>query len=74
MNLGKKFLPLVAPYCAIPRDCLGDTPPIACYGVSGVSTDQLGAIPLPPFLSVSPLESMRSGGAIARRSFKGQHD
>ena len=25
---------------------------------------QLGAIPPPPFLSVSPLESMRSGGAI----------
>ena len=25
---------------------------------------QLGAIPSPPFLSVSPLESMRSGGAI----------
>ena len=26
--------------------------------------DQLGAIPPPPFLSVSPLESIRSGGAI----------
>ena len=26
--------------------------------------DQVGAIPPPPFLSVSPLESMRSGGAI----------
>ena len=25
---------------------------------------QLGAIPCPPFLSVSPVESMRSGGAI----------
>ena len=25
---------------------------------------QLGAIPPPPFLSVAPLESMRSGGAI----------
>ena len=25
---------------------------------------QLGAIPPPPFLSASPLESMRSGGAI----------
>ena len=25
---------------------------------------QLGAIPLPPFLSVAPLESMRSGGAL----------
>ena len=25
---------------------------------------QLGAIPSPPFLSVSPVESMRSGGAI----------
>ena len=41
---------LVAPYCAMPRDYLSDTPP--------------GAIPPPPFLSVSPLESMRSGGAI----------
>ena len=26
--------------------------------------DHLGAIPPPPFLSMSPLESMRSGGAI----------
>ena len=35
------------------------------FGVSLVSQHgQLGAIPPPPFLSVSPLESMRSGGAI----------
>ena len=39
---------LVAPYCAIPRDYLSDTPLLRA----------------PPFLSVSPLESMRSGGAI----------
>ena len=39
-------------------------PPIARYGVLVSQHGQLGAIPLPPFLSVSPLESMRSGGAI----------
>ena len=38
-------------------------PPIACYGVFAVSQhDQLGA--MPPFLSLLPSESMRSGGAI----------
>ena len=34
------------------------------YGVFGVSTWPIGAIPPPPFLSVSPLEYMRSRGAI----------
>ena len=38
--------------------------PIARYGVLVSQHGQLGAIPPPPFLSVSPLESMRSGGAI----------
>ena len=39
-------------------------PPIARYGFLVSQHGQLGAIPLPLFLSVSPLESMRSGGAI----------
>ena len=41
-------------------------PPIARYGVFGVSTWPIGYdTPSPsPFLSVSPLKSMRSGGAI----------
>ena len=40
-------------------------PPIVRYGVFDVSTWPIGVrYPLPPFLSVSPLESMRSGGAI----------
>ena len=37
-------------------------PPLARYGVFGVSNRV--RYPLPPFLSVSPLESMRSAGAI----------
>ena len=55
---------LVAPYCAIPRDYLSDTPLIARYGVLVSQHGQLGAIPTPPFLSISPLESMRIGGAM----------
>ena len=46
-------------------------PPIARYGVfqNLVSQHgQLGAIPAPLFLSVSPLERMRSGGAIPPHS------
>ena len=39
-------------------------PPIARYGVFGVSTWRLGWDTPSPFLSVSPVESMRSGGAI----------
>ena len=39
-------------------------PPIARYGVLVSQHGQLGAIPPPPFLSLSPFESMRSGGAI----------
>ena len=58
------ILPLVAQYCAIPRDYLSDTPPLRAMGLLVSQHDQLGAIPPLPFLSVSPLESMRSGGAI----------
>ena len=56
----------MAPYCAIPRDYLSDTPrgAIARYGVFGVSAWPIGCDTPSPFLSVSPLESMRSGGAI----------
>ena len=39
-------------------------PPIACYGVFGVSTWPIGCNTPSPFLSFSPLESMRSVGAI----------
>ena len=44
---------------AIPRDYLSDIPLLRAMGF-WVS---LGAMPPPPFLSISPLESMRSGGA-----------
>ena len=55
---------LVAPYCAIPRDYLSDTPLLRAMGFLVSQHRQLSAIPPPPFLSISPLESMRSGGAI----------
>ena len=45
---------LVAPYCAIPRDYLRDTPLLQTVGVVVSQHGQLGAIPPPPFLSVSP--------------------
>ena len=54
----------MAPYCAIPRDYLSDTPLLRAIGFLVSQHGQLGAIPPPPFLSVSSLESMRSGGAI----------
>ena len=54
----------MAPYCAIPRDYLSDTPLLRAMGFVVSQHGQLGAIPPPPFLSVSPLESIRSGGAI----------
>ena len=41
----------IPPYCAL-------------WGFWVSQPGQLGAMPPPPFLSVSPLESMRSGGAI----------
>ena len=55
---------LVAPYCAIPRDYLSDTPLLRAMGFLVSQHGRLGAIPPPPFLSVSPLESSRSGGTI----------
>ena len=59
-----QFTLLVAPYCAIPRDYLSDTPLLRAIGFLVSQHGQMGAIPPPPSLSVSPLESMRSGGAI----------
>ena len=55
---------LVAPSCATPRDYLSDTPLLRAMGFLVSQHGQLGAIPPPPFLSISPLESTRSGGAI----------
>ena len=63
-NNADEGINLVAPYCAIPRDYLSDTPLLRAMGFLVSQHGQLGAIPLPPFLSVSPLESMQSGGAI----------
>ena len=54
----------MAPYCAIPRDYLSDTLLLRAMGFLVSQHGQLGAIPRPPFLSISPLESMQSGGAI----------
>ena len=55
---------LVAPYRAIPRDYVSDTSLLRAMGFSVSQHGQLGAIPPPPFLSVSPFEHMRSRGAI----------
>ena len=52
----------MAPYCAIPRDYLSDTPLLRAMGFLVPQHGQLSAIPPPPLLSVSPVESMRSGG------------
>ena len=52
-------MPLVARYCAIPRDYLSDTPLLRAMGFLVSQHGQLGAIPPPPFLSMSPLESIR---------------
>ena len=46
-------------YQKIPRDYLSDTPLLRAMGFLVSQHGQLGAIPLPPFLSVSPLESIR---------------
>ena len=54
----------MAPYCAILRDYLSDTPLLRAMGFLVSQHGQLGAIPPPRFQSISPLESMRSGGAI----------
>ena len=40
---------LVAPYCAIPRDYLSDTPLLRAMGFLMSQHGQLGAIPPPPF-------------------------
>ena len=58
------YTPLVAPYRAIPRDYLSDTPLLRAMGFLVSQHGRLGAIPPAPFLSTSSLESMRSGGAI----------
>ena len=55
---------IVAPCCAIPRDYLSDTPLLCAMGFLVSQHAQLGAIPPPPFLSDSPFESVRSGGAL----------
>ena len=59
--------------CALSGPVLADTArlsrrhlPFARYGVFGVSTWPIGCDTPSPFLSVSPLESMRSGGAIEK--------
>ena len=45
---------LVAPYRAVPRDYLSDTPLLRAMGFLVSQHGELGAIPPPPFLSVSP--------------------
>ena len=56
----------MAPYCAIPRDYLSDTPLLRAMGFLVSQHGQTGAIPPSPFLSVSLeiLDGMRRGGAI----------
>ena len=44
-----QFSGLVAPYCAIPRDHLSDTPLLRAMGFLVSRHGQLGAIPLPLF-------------------------
>ena len=61
----------MAPYRAILRDYLSDTPLLRAMGFLVSQHGQLGAIPPPPFLSISPLESMQSGGAIPPPPQKG---
>ena len=45
---------VVALYCAIPRDYLSDNPLLRAMGFLVSQHGQLGAIPPPSFLSVSP--------------------
>ena len=49
-----QYRDLVAPYCAIPRDYLSDTPLLRAMGFLVSQHGELGAIPPPLFLSVSP--------------------
>ena len=53
----RKFptLPLLAPYCAIPRDYLSDTPLLRAMGFLVSQHGQLDAIPPSPFSERSPL-------------------
>ena len=44
-----EVMALVAPYCAIPRDYLSDTPLLRAMGFLVSQHGQLGAIPSPPF-------------------------
>ena len=44
----------MAPYCAIPRDYLSDTPLLRAMGFLVSQHGQLGAIPPPPCVSISP--------------------
>ena len=60
-----EFGVVAAPYCAIPRDYLSDTPLLRAMGLLVSQHDQFGAVAPPPFLSLSPLESMRSGGPLS---------
>ena len=49
----------MAPYCAIPRDYLSDTPLLRAMGFSVSQHGQLGAIPPPRFSERFPLDSIR---------------
>ena len=55
--------PLVAPYCAILRDYLSDTPYCALWCFWCLNMTNWLRYP-PPLSELFPLESMRSGGAI----------
>ena len=52
---GQLELHLVAPYCAIPRDYLSDTPLLRAMGFFGVSTWPIGCDTPAPFSEHFPL-------------------
>ena len=58
------FWPLSGPVLRDTARLSQRSPPFAGYGVFGVSIWPIRCDTPPPFLSVSPLENMRSGGAI----------
>ena len=63
---------LSGPVLCETRETISAIPPYcALWGFLVSQHGQLGAIPPPPFLSPSPLESMRSGGAIPPPPSKG---